>query len=156
MRCTQNMKRILLTVLLVTPMLAGAQVYRCKQANGTTSFQSEPCTGSNNGSLITVKPASGAGAEPGTQAPAAARSKQPSAPSAERSRAEQEQLEANQKIQAYNKSVRCNAARRQLDVVMSQRPIYSIDNKGERNYVSDDNRQEVLNAAQKRVNTECN
>lgn len=150
------MKRILLTVLLATPLLAGAQVYRCKQANGTTSFQSDPCPGGNGGAPITVKPASGAGAEPGTQPPAASRSKQPSAPGAERSRAEQEQLEANQKIQAYNKSVRCNAARRQLDVVMSQRPIYSIDNKGERNYVNDDNRQSVINAAQQRVNSECN
>ena len=50
---------------------------------------------------------------------------------------------------------RCNYARQQLGVAKAERPIYSYDNKGERQYVSDENRKATVAAAEKRVAEDC-
>lgn len=61
-----------------------------------------------------------------------------------------------EKAMAFNRMQRCNYARQQLGVAKTERPIYSYDNKGERQYVSDENRQATITAAERRVAAECN
>ncbi len=51
---------------------------------------------------------------------------------------------------------RCSHARQQLEVAKVGRPIFSRDNKGERQYVKDEDRQATTTAAEKRVAEECN
>lgn len=52
---------------------------------------------------------------------------------------------------------RCNYARQQLGVVKTEgAKIYAHDNKGERQYVKDENRQATIAAAERRVAAECN
>jgi hypothetical protein len=74
---------------------------------------------------------------------------------AEQGNAEQRKAEEEKAI-AFNRMQRCNHARQQLGVVKTERPVYSIDNKGERQYVSDEKRQATIDAAQRRVTEECN
>jgi hypothetical protein len=61
-----------------------------------------------------------------------------------------------EKAIAFNRMQRCNHARQQLGVVKTERRVYSYDNKGERQYVSDENRQATITAAERRVAEECN
>jgi hypothetical protein len=51
---------------------------------------------------------------------------------------------------------RCNHARQQLGVAKTERPIFSYDNKGQRQYVQDDARKATVVAAEKRVAEDCN
>jgi hypothetical protein len=62
-----NMK-ILLCLLLAMPLLAHAEVYRCKGPYGTTVFQDEPCA--EGSAPITVRPATGQVGEAATAAAA--------------------------------------------------------------------------------------
>jgi len=73
----------------------------------------------------------------------------------ERQQAEQRKAE-DEKAAAFNRMQRCNYARQQLGVTKTERPIYSYNNKGERQYVSDENRQATITAAERRVAEECN
>jgi hypothetical protein len=69
---------------------------------------------------------------------------------------EQERIDQeNAKTMAYNKSIRCDHARQQLGVATSERPVYSLDNKGERHYVEDADRDNMIKNAQRRVDEEC-
>lgn len=74
---------------------------------------------------------------------------------AEQGNAEQRKAEEEKAI-AFNRMQRCNYARQQLGVVKTERPVYSYDKKGERQYVSDENRQASITAAERRVAEECN
>ena len=62
----------------------------------------------------------------------------------------------DEKALAFNRMQRCNFARQQLGVAKTARPIYRYDNKGERQYVDDENRQATVMAAERRVAEECN
>ena len=183
-------------VLACLPLAAQAQVYKCRQPDGTTAFQGSPCPGSikapvpaapvnraarsgdstsapfsdpyaqapNTGqrgtlALPPTRPVVAAVPEPQVQKPARAVQqpkgtppRESSATSAENERIRQE----NEKTTAYNKTVKCNNARQQLRVVQEQHAIFSTDNKGERHYVDDKDRQKVIDSAQQRVNAECN
>lgn len=72
-----------------------------------------------------------------------------------RQAAEQRKAEDDKAI-AFNRMQRCNFARQQLGVVNGGRPIFSYDNKGERQYVDDENRKATTTAAEKRVAQDCN
>ena len=178
-------------VLACLPLVAQAQVYKCRQADGTTSFQSSPCPGSIKAPVPVDRAAKSASAAsrpyvdpyaeapnsgqratlvlpPTRPVPAAAPAPQPvpaprpvrtmpdpatpSPVAAENERIRQE----NEQIRARNKVVNCNNAKQQLGVVQAQRPIYTTDNKGERHYAEDKDRQKIADAAQQRVNAECN
>ncbi len=74
-----------------------------------------------------------------------------------RRRVEEEDIRGkNARNEAYNKSLRCNQARRQLGIAKEQAPIFSRDNKGERQYVKDEDRAAVIARAQKAVDEDCN
>jgi hypothetical protein len=57
---------------------------------------------------------------------------------------------------AFNRSQRCNYERQQLGVLKEARPVYSRDNKGERQYMADENRPAAVDAAQRKVDAACN
>lgn len=62
----------------------------------------------------------------------------------------------NARVRAWNKSVECNHARQQLAVVRSEGRVHSVDNKGQRSYLADEQRDAVIADAQRRVNRACN
>jgi hypothetical protein len=102
-------------------------------------------------------------AQPGVQAPAPARpAASPKAVPGASSKSEYEQklaaekLEAeNAKIRAHNKSVECNHERQQLAVVKDGRGVHTVDNKGNRNFISDPQRDAAIVEAERRVARAC-
>ncbi len=163
------MKSILvgyLTVLICSPLLAHAQVYKCKQADGSLHFQSAPCQAGASGSTIAMPPAArepiGVARQSGNSDSADSRrasqfrkSPQETAQEIDRRRAEQDIQRNNEEARAYNRLQRCNHARQQLGVLKRARPVYSYDNAGDRHYVEDGNRAAEVAAAEQRVAAEC-
>ena len=143
--------RLTLAALLSLPAWAHAQAYKCKQPNGTVSFQERPCPSDAAGSKYTLPAANG-----GT---AATPQPRPPTEMEERNAAQRrQQSEANaynQKVQAQNKAMRCDHARQQLGILKEPRPVYRRDKDGNRQYVEDENREAEIAAAQRRVNAEC-
>lgn len=151
-----------LLFVLCLPLLAHAEAYKCKQPNGTVSFQEEPCPVGTKGSAITLKPIPG-GTTEAPAAPAKGKPKkfdpadtpQNKELEAKRRRAQEEVDAHNQEVAAHNKAQRCNSARQQLGVLKEPRPVYRYNDKGERQYVGDENRQAETAAAEKRVAEAC-
>lgn len=148
------------------PPAAHAQAFKCKQANGSVSFQDQPCAKGAESAALKLPPP-----EDTSPAAVAARAEKraatpkalgtgiapPSSYEESRRRADEEEIRGkNANNEAYNKSLRCNAARRQLGIAKEQVPIFSRDNKGERQYVKDEDRAAVIARAQKAVDEQCN
>ena len=74
----------------------------------------------------------------------------------QRRRVEEEINAQNQEARAYNKMQRCNHARRQLGILKEARPVFRRDDKGDREYQRDEDRQGEISAAEQRVAEECN
>jgi hypothetical protein len=186
-------------VLSGLPFAAGAQVYKCAQPDGSTTFQQSPCLGvlkapaaapadANKGApskaepyydpyapenvrqrasavtLPVVRPNQQVAAPAERQpTPAETRAsadaaRQRAANTAEQQRiaAENEKTRAeNEQTRAYNKQVRCNSAKHDVDVLQMQRPVYRLDNKGQQQFIDDKDRSRELQAAQQRMNAEC-
>ena len=71
-------------------------------------------------------------------------------------RTEEQTKAKNAQASAANQMRDCSNARQQLGVLKESRPVYSRDNKGEKQYLNDDNRQAALAAAEQRVAKACN
>jgi hypothetical protein len=154
-----NLRLVLLVITTTMPMLAFAQAYKCKQANGSVSFQEQPCAVGSAGAPITLRPVTGAYAEPdvsGTSKtlPRARASNDPN--DYQRRLADEQTKTQNEQIRAHNRMVGCNAARQQLGVLKESRPVYSYNNKGERVFVADENRAAQVSSAERRVAELCN
>ncbi|NHZ94147.1 DUF4124 domain-containing protein [Massilia sp. CCM 8734] len=99
--------------------------------------------------------------QPGVQAQAKPAATQKAAPGgSSKSEYEQklaaEKLEAdNAKIRAKNKSIDCNNERQQLAVVRDGRGVHTVDNKGNRNFISDPQRDAAITEAERRVARAC-
>ncbi len=155
-----------IVVVLLVPLLAHAQAYKCKQPNGSFSFQDQPCQSSATGSKLAL-PATKS-APIGMSAPPIEANKPVilSRPSLrqprldeqrdnERRRNEEEAKVQMEKTNAYNKMQRCNYARQQLGVAKEGRPVFRRDNAGTRQYVDDKDRASVISAAEQKVAAEC-
>ena len=151
-----------LALLLCSPLVAQAQVYKCKQADGSLHFQSSPCPAGASSSTVAMPPAAREPARGANQDSTDARktyqirkSPQELAQEKDRQRAEQESKRYNDEVKAYNRAQRCNHARQQLGVVKAGRPAYRLDNAGDRHYIEDQNRAAEIAAAEQRVAAEC-
>ena len=163
-----NMRAIAVgwALLASVPMLAQAQGFKCKLADGSLSFQEQPCpAGAVSSSMPSAPDSSGIGGpaiQPKAQAARPAGRGDPRQPpenkeqDAQRRRAEEEVNKHNQEVKAYNKMKRCNYARSQLGVAKEYKPIFRRDDKGERQYIEDRNRPAEIAAAEQRVAAECN
>ncbi len=149
--------RLILLILALTSAhtLSFAGTYKCKQPDGKVTFQDQPCQGAATGSQIVVKPTAPSAEPAEIEKMRAANSKGKALP-AQDQKAQDHNKAQNDQIDAYNKSVRCQNARNNLGVLKSQRPVYRFDNKGEKQYVDDANRQSEIAAAERSVANNCN
>ncbi len=138
---------------------AWAQTYKCTQPDGKTAFQDQPChmSGGTGGSVnIKVTPPSSDALPP--SAPAA-RQRSPYAGSTgtgtQQTADAQAAQQARQQAEALNRSSRCNSARSNLGALKAQRPVYKYDNKGDRQFLDDSQRQSEMAAAQRGVAENC-
>ncbi|TWO73117.1 DUF4124 domain-containing protein [Caenimonas sedimenti] len=150
-------RHLLAAALALTPLWAAAQTYKCRQPDGKVAFQDQPCQGAATGSQYVARPT------PPSTDPAEIEKKKAAAANA-RAKAETNQNQQaadelklkNQQAEAHNRAVRCDSARKNLGALKSERPVYRLDNKGERQYVDDDKRAAELAAAQRGIAENCN
>ena len=142
------MKRLLIAALLCAPLLAHADAYRCKQANGSTSFQDHPCPGTSKGNNYDLPTPQGYAPPPAPMPAAQPRNATATGDSA--------QLKAlTDQLDAGDKEARCHNARRTLAVLNEQRPVYNRDDDGNRVYIEDKDRSAATAAAQDMVDSNC-
>ncbi len=140
-------------LLLLSPM-ASAAVYKCTQANGSVSFQSFVCpVDAQSSTMKHAKPSATTTPPPDTMG-------QLRSQVAALDKAQQQKTEAAHKAQqdhlkALEQQRRCAQAKQQQGVVNSGRPIYHLDEKGQRQYVDDSQRDATATKVQQQANTDC-
>lgn len=140
---------------MLVPMAATAQAYKCKRPDGKTSFQDQPCDEGTTGGPVIISdpsPSSGMPAPPKAMAPSTRRDK---IPGTRNDQADDALRERNRQLEAENRAMACTQARRNLSVLQVQRPVYTTDKNGNKQYVEDGNRQSAIAAAQQRVAESC-
>jgi hypothetical protein len=160
-----SMRIILLGLLISAPLMVQAQAYKCKQPDGSLSFQDRPClAGAVSSKLSLPPPSEPSESENNSNRPQKTRTQKPlgsenswqsKEDNEKRRRADEEINAANEKTRIYNKMISCNLARSQLEVAKRGRPAYSLDNKGDRHYIEDENRQSVISSKERIVAQEC-
>lgn len=156
---------IWLMLLMSAPLVAQAQAYKCKQSDGSLSFQDHPClAGAVSSKLSLPPPSDPVEPENNPNRPKKARTQkslgsenswQSKEDDEKRRRADEEINAANEKTRIHNKMVSCNLARNQLKIAKNGRAAYSLDNKGDRHYIEDENRQSVISSKERIVAEEC-
>jgi len=150
-----------LAILLCMPLFAHA-AYKCKQPDGSMSFQDVPCAPDAVGAKTALQPVqsinnpsySGAMSRPSQRPQSTTQSKSPD--NAQAARYQKEMQAQLDEMKARNKQQQCEHERQQLNVVKTQRPIYTTDNNGDRHYVDDDKLAATLAEHQQRVADACN
>jgi hypothetical protein len=143
------MKRLLIAALLSAPLLAHADTYRCKQPNGSLSFQDHPCSAGAHGSTYDMPTAQGYAPPPGATAP------QPGAGGDGTESANQRIKAYNDQVNAQNRAARCHSARNSLGILKEPVRAYTRDNNGDRVYIEDKDRSAAIAAAQESVDANC-
>ncbi len=141
----------LFAVLIVAPALATAQAYKCKQPDGKTSFQDHPCEPGAKGSAMTLVDPSPPYDPSVKKVPA----RTSSAKSDKRLDAQPGPDPFQEQREARKRAAECMNARSNLGVLKEQRPVYRYDNKGERKYIEDAERESAIATAQRRVDESC-
>jgi hypothetical protein len=142
-------RNLIVATLLFAPWLAQAETYKCKQPNGSTSFQDHPCDAKT---VPLVQPAP-------SGAPSSSSSASPSwkdkALESERQRLAREAKASDEQAQANDKLARCTAARQRLGMLKDAGSVFQRDKAGERHYLDDKERRNETVAAQSRVTADC-
>ena len=146
----------LCALLMLAPMAATAQAYKCKRPDGKMIFQDQPCdSGTTGGPMIITDPSPTYGGPPPQKTPAPTTRRDKLPPGQPPARGDEALKERNRQLEAENRNQECNLARRNLSVLQTQRPVFRTDKNGNKQYVDDANRQSELAAAQQRVAESC-
>jgi hypothetical protein len=146
----RNILAGLLVALACAP--AGAQVYKWVDANGVTHYSEKPPE-TGKAKEVPLREASPAGADAKTA---------PDASLQERERAFRQRLAERQQAeakQAKDKAAReedCKRARLHLADMNHSPMLYDLNDKGERVYMSDEQRAQTIAASQEDYNQHCN
>lgn len=138
--------------LLLAPLGAAAEMYKCKRADGKTSFQDAPCEPGAKGEAVVITDPSPA-YDPKAKPPSLNAGKK--LPESRTPIADETLRQRNRQLEAQNRSMACSQARRNVEVLKRERPVYSFDKNGNKVYVEDADRAAELADAQKRVAEFC-
>ncbi|APV48676.1 hypothetical protein BWI17_02640 [Betaproteobacteria bacterium GR16-43] len=150
--------KYLFVLLMLVAMSASAQTYKCKRPDGKISFQDQPCEPGSKGDAVYIPDPSP------SYDPAAVPQKAPAPASTARrdrifgappNREDEALRERNRQLEAENRALACNSARRSLAALQTQRPAYRTDASGNKAYIEDGNRAAELAAAQQNVSESC-
>jgi len=141
---------------LAAPALASAEMFKCKRADGKTSFQDSPCEKGAESTPVIVNDPSPA-YDPSAKAKAPTLSpKSDKQPQSRTPIAEEGLRQRNRQLEAENRRMACAAAQRNVEVLKRERPVFSYDKDGNRVYVEDSARAAELASAQQRAAEACN
>ncbi|CAG1004309.1 hypothetical protein RHDC4_03461 [Rhodocyclaceae bacterium] len=144
-------RRIVVALCLLTLAAgASAQAYKWTDAQGKVHFSDTPPP-DRKADKMTIKPAQPENPE------AVARSRDWKTQLEEsRVRQHQEQKrEAAQQSQRQAAESRCQSARRSLDSLKRERPVYRFNKEGQKEYLEDKDRATEVQRAQDRVDANC-
>ena len=146
------MIRIVLVSFLLLPLGAAAEMYKWIDEKGRTVYSETPPP-DGKGGKVEVKPATGSS----SSAPATDWVKKEQ--DSRKERILNEQQERQQKSQAeYQAAVRknnCLESQRQLNIVQSARPVFQVNEKGEKVYLEDRERQREIDGWKDNVRKYC-
>lgn len=138
--------RVALLAALLLPGVATAQVYKCTDRNGRVAYtqvkpRASQCEDSG------VKPAPRIGTNVDNLLKFSGE--------IDKTREAEGKVRAEAQQQQAERELRCGAARRQLAGLQTANRVFYIDDKGERQYQSDAQRDQLVAAAQAAVAREC-
>jgi hypothetical protein len=143
--------RIALSLLALLPLCAAAQMYKWVDEKGVTHYSETPPP-DGKGGKVDIKPTGPAG---------------PSAPTdwkqkemdARQQRIQKEQQDQQQKSQEVNQASarrnNCLESQRQLSIVQAARPVFQVNEKGEKVYLEDTDRQVQIDGWKSNVKKYC-
>ena len=145
------MIRIVLLSLVLLPLAAAAQLYKRVDEKGVTHYSETPPP-DGKGAKVDIKsspPATGA-------APTDWRQKELDS---RQTRIQKEQQEQNQKAQEQNvasaRRNNCLESQRQLDIAQTPRPVFQVNEKGDKVYLDDKERQRQIDGWKDNVRKYC-
>ena len=145
------MIRIVLLSLVLLPLAAGAQMYKWIDEKGRTVYSGEPPP-DGKGTKVEIKSS-------GPAAPAATTDWKQKESEARQTRITKEQQEQNQKAQEQNAASarrnNCLESQRQLNIAQTPRPVFQVNEKGEKVYLDDAQRQREIDGWQANVKKYC-
>ncbi len=144
------MKTGLLLAALLLPFAAVAQgLYKWTDEKGGVHYSDRPPAG-NTGQKMNVAPP-----PPGSQAAPRSRSWQEQQQDANERRFQQEKQQKEAQQSAQEAQQKCLHARGALDTLKRERPIFRVDPQGEREYMSDEERQRQIAGWQQQADAHC-
>jgi hypothetical protein len=145
------MIRIVLAFLALLPLAAAAEMYKWVDEKGRTVYSETPPP-DGKGTKVDIKPSGPASAA----APTDWRQKELDA---RQTRIQKEQQENNQKAVEQNAAAArknsCVESQRQLSIAQAPRPVYEVNEKGEKVYLDDKERQRQIDGWQANVKKYC-
>ena len=144
---------IVVAVACVFAALPAAAIYKWVDEKGVTHFSETPPPDGRKASKVEPKvtPPSG------PRAPAVDWKQRDQ--DARKKRIEREQTDEASRAKAHNDAAeranRCNRARRDLQILNMERPVYSKNERGERVYVEDKDRETEKAEARRQIEANC-
>lgn len=151
---------LLFLVLLLAAVALGATVYKWIDEKGVTHYSETPPAAERRARKIEVQPASSATADEGGKVEGKSWQQkeqefQKRQAEREEARKQDEAAEAATRRDAKTREERCAAAKQNLDTLRIQRPVYRIDEKGERVYLDDPGRAAEIARMKNEIETYC-
>ena len=146
---------LLCAALAIPAFPVHAEMFKCKRADGKTSFQDSPCEkGAESSPVIVNDPSPAYDPTAKSRAPTL-KPKADKAPQSLTPLADENLRQRNRQLEVENRRIYCAAARRDVEVLKKERPVYSHDKQGNKVYVEDSDRAAELAAAQQRAAEMC-
>ena len=144
------MTRILMVLLLAAPLGAAAEMYKWVDEKGRTVYSEQPPPDGKASTKLDIRNS------PSSNATADWKQKENDA---RQQKIVKEQQEQGQKAQEQNvmsaKKQNCAESQRQLAIVQAQRPVFQVNEKGEKVYLEDKDRQREIDGWEANVKKYC-
>ena len=145
------MIRIALSMLVLLPLAAAAQMYKWVDEKGRTVYSEQPPPDGKAATKLDIRTSPGS--------PAAPTDWKQKEMDARTTRITKEQKDQNEKAQEQNvtsaRRNNCIESQRQLDIAQAQRPVFEVNEKGEKNYLDDTARQRQIDGWAANVKKYC-
>lgn len=151
------MKRLscYLVILWVAPTLAQAQVYKCSNKDGSVSYQARPCPTNTSTSRMQISNKTSPSTPSAQEVMRRLQSQVDVVDAEQQQRRAQVQQRQQQQQEREALEAHCAFARQQIAVVQTARPVYKVDEKGERQYLEDAERANKITDMQQKMAQHC-
>jgi len=151
------MKRLscYLVMLWVAPTLTHAQVYKCSNKDSSVSYQARPCPTNTSTSRINVANKTASTAPSAQEVMRQLQSQVDVVDAEQQQRRAQAQQRQQQQQEREALAAHCAFSRQQIAVVQTARPVFRVDEKGERHYLEDNERASKIADMQQKMTQHC-